>query len=337
MAVDQHGGDVFAVARAHGWDWRDVLDFSANINPLGPSPLVRPAICGAIDRIVHYPEREPARLRMALAKAWNLDENQILLGNGATELIFFIARIFRSAQATLAQPVFSEFQRAFPDHRAANLTDSATWPREGLLVLTRPANPTGWTLPLGILRDYLASSNAAVLVDESFLEFCGMPSAAVLIEQYTRLMILRSLTKFYALPGIRVGALVGDRSAVREWNEQREPWQVNVLAEEAALAAVGDSEHAARSLMFVEIERQWLLDQLRSIPGAEPWPTDANFVYVRLDYTAAALTEHLLRHRILIRNCAGWPGATGEAVRVAVRRREESERLLHAWREFACG
>jgi threonine-phosphate decarboxylase len=109
-----------------------------------------------------------------------------------------------------------------------------------------------------------------------------------------------------------------------------------VLAEEAALAAVGDSEHAARSLMFVEIERQWLLDQLRSIPGAKPWPTDANFVYVRLDYAAAALSEHLLRRRILIRNCAGWPGVTGEAVRVAVRRRGENERLLQAWREFAC-
>jgi len=83
MAVT-HGGDVFAVARKHGWDWRDVDDFSANINPLGPSPLVKPAICQATDRIVHYPEREPARLREALAHVWNLDKDQILLGNGAT-------------------------------------------------------------------------------------------------------------------------------------------------------------------------------------------------------------------------------------------------------------
>jgi len=335
MAVT-HGGDVFAVARKHGWDWRDVDDFSANINPLGPSPLVKPAICQATDRIVHYPEREPARLREALAHAWNLDNNQILLGNGATELIFFVARVFLSTPATLALPVFSEFHRAFPEFRTATLINPDTWPREGLLVLTRPANPTGWTLPLETLRDYLHSSNAAVLIDESFLEFSGLPSAAALIEQHPRLMILRSLTKFYALPGIRVGALVGDPSAVALWNKQREPWQVNVLAEEAALAAVSDTAHGERSLAFVQSERHWLLHQLGSMAGAEPFSTHANFIFVRLAYRAAALSDHLLRYRILVRDCAEWPGVSGEAVRIAVRQRDQNVRLLNAWREFRC-
>jgi threonine-phosphate decarboxylase len=111
---------------------------------------------------------------------------------------------------------------------------------------------------------------------------------------------------------------------------------VNVLAEEAALAALADTEHAARSLAFMTIERQWLFEQLHRLPGAQPLPTDANFIYVRLDYAAAALSRYLLRHRILIRNCPDWPGMNGEAVRVAVRRREENERLLNVWREFRC-
>lgn len=331
-----HGGDVFAVAREQGWDWRDVLDFSANINPLGPSPLVKPAISHALDRIVHYPEREPVRLRAKLAQAWSLDANQILLGNGATELIFFAARLFRSTQVTLALPVFSEFQRAFPEHETADLARPHTWPREGLLVLTRPANPTGWTVPIESLREYLHATRASVLIDESFLEFSGLSSAAGFLLQHPRVMILRSLTKFYALPGLRVGALVGDAGAVRDWQAAREPWQVNVLAEEAALAAVSDTEHAARSVQFVGSEREWLLGQLGSLTGVEPMPSGANFLFVRLAFAASLLSAYLLRRKILIRNCTGWPGVEGEAVRVAVRPRHENELLLRAWRDFPC-
>ena len=335
MAVD-HGGDIFAAARRHGWDWRDVLDCSASINPLGLSPRVRPAICAAVDRVLHYPERESLRLRAALAQEWNLDECRILLGNGATELIFFAARLFRSTPVTLALPVFSEFHRAFPQWQPANLADATSWPREGLLVLTRPANPTGWTLPLQTLRNYLATSAATVLVDESFLEFSGHSSAAILIEQYPRLMVLRSLTKFYALPGIRVGALIGAAEVVRVWREQREPWQVNVLAEEAALAAIGDTEHARRSREFVRGERVWLTGQLLGLPHCEPMASDANFICVRLRYPAAQLCDHLLQSKILVRDCTGWQGVGGHAVRVAVRLRSENERLLSVWREFKC-
>jgi threonine-phosphate decarboxylase len=335
MAIT-HGGDVFAVAREHGWNWRDVLDFSASINPLGAAPGVKQAILEAVDRIGNYPEREPVRLRAAVAHAWNVGEDQVLLGNGATELIFFVSRLITGLPVTLALPVFSEFHRAFRQAQTADLNNSATWPREGLLVLTRPANPTGWTLPLDCLKRYLESTNNPVLVDESFLEFSGFPSASTLLPQYPQLMILRSLTKFHALPGLRIGALVGSPAAVRAWREQREPWQVNVLAEEAALASLADSDHAAQSLEFVRVERAWLLERLGTIRGAEPIGSDANFLYVPTRYPAQPLCDFLLRRRILIRNCTGWPGLSGEAVRVAVRQRHENERLLQAWREFTC-
>jgi threonine-phosphate decarboxylase len=331
-----HGGNIFAVAREHGWDWRDVLDFSASINPLGPAPGVTPAICHAVDRIAHYPEREPSRLRTALAREWSVEEDQIVLGNGATELIFFVSRLFAGSPVTLATPVFSEFHRGFRNARTADLRDPATWPGEGLLVLTRPANPTGWMLPLDALQRYLESTSHAVLVDESFLEFSGLPSAATLLDQHPRLMILRSLTKFYALPGLRIGALIGSPAEVRHWREVREPWQVNVLAEEAALAALGDFDHARRSFEFVRAERAWLFDEVRTLEGVEPLPGDANFLYVRTAYPAHALCNFLLDRKILIRNCTAWPGLAGEAVRIAVRRRQENERLLEAWREFNC-
>ena len=247
-----------------------------------------------------------------------MPEQRILLGNGATELIFFLSRLFPSA--TLALPVFSEFVRAFPHARTADLTDSITWLREGLLVLTRPANPTGWTLPLDTLRAYLRSSNATVLIDESFIEFSGRPSSATLLEEFPNLLVLRSLTKLYALPGLRIGALIGH---VQQWRDQREPWQVNVLAQAAALAAISDTEHAARSIQFVSQEREYLSRHLDCLPS------DANFLFVPLDCPGANLKRQLLERKILIRDDADWRG-----VRIAVRTRAENDRLLDAWREF---
>jgi threonine-phosphate decarboxylase len=267
-------------------------------------------------------------LRHALAQEWQLDEAQILLGNGATDLIFFAARVLAHLPVTLALPVFSEFNRAFPAAEHASLTDCATWPANGLLVVTRPANPTGWTLGLDTIRSWLKTNRTYLLIDESFLEFSAQTSAATLISEYPHLMVLRSLTKFYALPGLRIGALIGSPETVQQWRRQREPWQVNVLAEAAALAALADKEHAARSLEFMRSERAWLADQLNCTPS------DGNFLYIPLPYPARDLCAYMLEQKILIRNCTGWPGLNAEAVRVAVRRRDENLRLLHAWRQF---
>src|SRR5260370_41779548 len=104
MAVT-HGGNVFEAAQKNGWDWREIADFSASINPLGPAPGVASAICRAVERIVHYPDRNCARLRRVLAATWKVSEDQIMPGNGATELIFFIARMFASRPVTLATPM----------------------------------------------------------------------------------------------------------------------------------------------------------------------------------------------------------------------------------------
>ena len=148
--------------------------------------------------------------------------------------------------------------------------------------------------------------------------------------------VLRSLTKFYALPGLRVGALVAGADVVARWREMREPWQVNVLAEEAALAAIADANHARRTIEFVTAERAWLFSQLSSLGAVQPVPSTANYIFVRLEYSADALCRHFLEARILVRNCTGTPGVHGEAVRVAVRTRLENEKLIVRWKEFTC-
>lgn len=329
-----HGGNIFELARQRGCDWRDIIDFSASINPLGPAPGVKPAIIEALDRIVHYPEREPSDLKEALAAKWAVHEEQLLLGNGATELIYFLARTFNALPTCLRVPVFSEFHRAFPDAQLTEDRDPFQLPVTVVQVLTRPENPTGFLLEGDSLRNWLRRTEHTVIVDESFIEYSGAVSLADMIEERPNLIVLRSLTKFYALPGLRIGALLASKGLIRKWQRTREPWQVNVLASAAAVAALQDEDHAAKSLAFVKRERLWLAEQCSRLRGTEVAQSHANFLHIRTDYPAASLREYLLEHNLIIRDCSGWVGVPGESVRIAVRTRDENMRLLNAWRQF---
>jgi threonine-phosphate decarboxylase len=328
----QHGGDVFAVARRHGWDWRDVVDCSASINPLGPSPLVRPAIEEAIARIVHYPERYAESLRRALGEAWNIAPENLIAGNGATELIHWFARLNLFESVSLAAPVFSEFHAAYPDAAIVPF-DAQAWPHSGLIVVTRPANPTG-SMSLG-LEDYLEATVNPVLIDESFIEFTGRPSLIHMVDRRPNLYILRSLTKFHAIPGLRAGVLVADAATLARLPQ--EPWSVNVLAEQAVKASLRDTDHAARTVAFVRQEREWLASQLSAIPGLRPMPGLANFMLVAMDRDVETLVKELEIRKVLARNCSGWPGIpVPRAMRVAVRPRSENIRLIEALRGAMC-
>ncbi len=329
-----HGGRLFEIANARGWDWRDILDFSASINPLGPSPAVLEAIRAAASEIAHYPESHPRQLISALAKAWSVSEDKILLGNGATDLIHFLGTVFREHAATLCTPLFSEFHRVFPRAHIAGLNQPEMWPSTGLTVVTRPANPTG---ELVSFDNWLARTTHPVIVDESFIEFAEVPSLASLIDTRPNLLVLRSLTKFHGIPGLRVGALIAARKKIAEWRELRDPWSVNVLAIRAACASLADSEHSRRTLETVRSERAWLATAMSSLPGVAVNPSSANYLFVRLQYPAASLTAFLEDRKILIRDCTGWPGFdAANGVRVAVHTRPENERLIAAWQEFSC-
>src|SRR6185437_12715262 len=191
-----------------------------------------------------------------------------------------------------------EFHRAFPNAQLTEDRDPDRWPGTAVQVLTRPENPTGFLLEIGSLRDWLQRTRHTVIVDESFIEFSGAASLADMVEIRPNLIVLRSLTKFYALPGLRIGALLASKELIRQWQAAREPWQVNVLASAAAVAALQDEDHAAKSLAFVEGERQWLTQQCSRLRGTEVAQSRANFLHVRTEYPAASLREYLLQHNL---------------------------------------
>lgn len=328
---------AFAGLPEHTWDWREILDLSINVNPLGPPPGVRTAIKRAIDRIIFYPERRPKALAEALATAWGVLPGQLLLGNGVTELVYFLARIWHNEPATLVVPTVPEFCDAFPYASRVSCSERHRWPEEGLLIVSQPNHVTGQAIPFGRLRDWLLATRNPVLIDESFLDFSDQPSAATLLGRRPNLFVLRSLSPLHAIPGLRIGALIASEGVIDHLAGRRHPWAIDVIAEAAARACLEDREHAARSLRLIREERDWLWTQFPSIPALAPLASDANFYLAHLAGGAADLCRWFEQRKVLLRDATGWPGIEGEAVRFAIRTRAENERLIAMMKEYFCG
>jgi threonine-phosphate decarboxylase len=342
MASDlvNHGGRALAFARERNLDYRDVLDFSANINPLGPSPKAIAALRECLDVITIYPEEMPTRLARRLSDQLGVPASEILPGNGATELLYFWLRTIRARTATLIIPTFSEYWRALKSVEVEiseirlRSDDHFRLPMIGptgdLIILTNPNNPTGAYVPPEVMLDWLTQipDSIQILLDEAFVEFTAQPSVARYIEKFPNLWVLRSMTKFYAIPGLRLGYLAGQ--GVKSIVHCREPWQVNNLAEVAGIASLNDVSYAEASLQLVQRERIWFWKQLQGLRHVRSFPTAANFFFARCD-TDAMLDELIVTladNHILIRDCRDVKGIDGPYFRFAIKRRAENARLL---------
>lgn len=335
--VIEHGGNLFAICRERGWDWREVLDLSASINPLGPAPGVRAALEEALDRIMHYPGQTAEEMEEALGEGWGIEPSHVLAGGGATELLHFVARAGWRGPAAIVTPVWSEFYRAFPYALRLPMGDPERWPQRGMLFLSQPVNPTGEVFPEELLRRAIASREGPVLIDETFIEFTRLESAVHWVNHHPNVLVLRSLSKFHGLPGLRVGALVGSQEWMSRLRRRREPWRVSTLAEAAARAALRDHEHAGRTRELVSTERQFLLERLAPLGGLRLSNSVTNYILAETDQPAREICDWFLGRKILLRNCTGLPGVSGEAIRFAVRTRPENERFVAAAEEFFCG
>ena len=219
-----HGGDVYLLARTLGVELADLLDFSANINPLGFPPGLTIAVQEAMREIVHYPDRRSLKLRAALADYHHLSPEEILVGNGSTELIYLVARALRPRRGLIVTPAFSEYEHAlnlagvpadfYPTDEAHNFTLSEVpEPQAGDLVfLAHPASPSGVLLDPELFLRLAARCEAAgayLLLDEAFVDFVEEASLKIHLSRFPRLLILRSFTKFFGIPGMRLGFLLG--------------------------------------------------------------------------------------------------------------------------------
>jgi threonine-phosphate decarboxylase len=343
-----HGGDVYLLARTLGVKLADLLDFSANINPLGFPPGLTNAVQEAMGEIVHYPDRRSLKLRSALGDYHHLSPDEILVGNGSTELIYLVARALKPRRGLIVTPAFSEYEHAlnlagvpadfYPTTETHNFTLSQVpEPQTGDLVfVAHPASPSGVLLTPELFLRLAARCEAVgayLLLDEAFVDFVEEASLKLHLGRFPRLLILRSFTKFFGIPGMRLGFLLGAPALVAHLSEAQEPWSVNTMAQFMGRACLADSGYISRTRTLIQQERQFLFQELAAHPELTPFPSVVNYLLVKLTgpgKTAAALREQMLAHRIVIRDASNFRGLDERFFRVAVRGRLENERLLTA-------
>lgn len=343
-----HGGNVHQAAHERGCDPRDILDFSANINPLGPPQWLRPVISRALTLARHYPEPRAQTLCTLAAAQQNRNTAEVVAGNGSSELLYALPRIAQKMglqRAVLPVPCYGDYFQACavaglevetlalsPEAEFAldweQLAESLEQP--ALVILGQPGNPAGMLLdPEGILSIAERHSQSLFVIDEAFADFI---SGLKRLSQVPRpnIFVLHSLTKFYALPGLRLGLGYGPAHLCAEIHSLLPDWTVNSLALAVGERALQDRDFAMQSVQAITKLRGQLYYGLHNL-GLEVWPGQANYVLCRCaQMTASVLQAKLLQHKILIRDCANYPGLDPYFFRVAVRLPEENSALLEA-------
>lgn len=328
-----HGGDVLAAAARWGLDPAAILDFSANINPAGPPPgalaAAHAALAGGV--AARYPEPFAATLRAELARRHDIDPASVMVGNGAAELIHLLGRLAPGGRVAVPVPGFAEYARAA---RAVGAEVVPAGTRADLTFINNPHNPTGALLtPAQVLAraDAAAAPRALTVVDEAFIDLTDVGESGSVIGHAPRrrdLAVVRSLTKFYALPGLRVGYAVAHPDLIARLDRERDPWSVSATAQAAALAALDDHAYAAATRAWVRAERAFLAGELARLPGYRVWPPSANYILAEAPEPAWQIQQRLGPRGILVRDCRSFEGLTERHMRLAVRSRPENLRLL---------
>jgi len=343
-----HGGDLRSLAREAGCGVREILDFSANINPIGPPSAVQHALRRSLDLLVHYPDPWAGDLARAVARDRGCAPESLVFANGTSDLLYRLPALLDVTRAVIPVPAYIDYghacsQAGLPvhwleleaeNHFALDLESLERILTAGdLCIIGQPNNPTGQFCDPDALLDLVrAHAEVHFLVDEAFVDFVeGGQSVA---GRAANLITLCSLTKILALPGLRLGYLVAESTFCQRLRSLIGPWAVNSLAQAAGLAAVGDEEFFVQARTLIQQERARLFSSLQALPGVTPVASRANFILVRLDRNrtgteARALADRLLHsHRIAIRVCDNYQGLDDSWFRVAVRTAEDNARLL---------
>lgn len=348
----EHGGNIWQAKQEYGLETNQILDFSANINPLGFPKNLKRIISQNIERVKTYPDPECSTLKRELAKSIGLLPENLLIGNGSVELIYLIVKALSPKNILILIPTFSEYEKAAKLNKAKsifllssekenfkiNLEKFLTLSSGvDLVFLCNPNNPTGFLFSKDELMTILSlckKKDWILVCDEAFIDFVKDEQDITLLKKVTtvkKLVVLRSFTKFFALPGLRIGYLAGDKRLIDKISPHQPPWSVNILAQEVASEVIKDDDYIRRSKKFIFKERTFLSRELEKIEDLRIFPPSANFILCRLRETtlnSTALSKKLGRQGILIRDGSNFQGLDTRYFRVAVRKREENLKLL---------
>lgn len=349
-----HGSDLEKIEAIYGIKKEDITSFSANVNPLGVSPLLRETLASHIDAITTYPDREYTSLRRCIADYAGCEPENVLVGNGSTELISLFIQMEHPKKAMIIGPTYSEYEREislgggtclyYPlkeeqdfaldvTHFTGQLNETID-----LVVICNPNNPTSTAITRADLRkilDVCKQHDIFVMVDETYVEFAPdqvAVSAVPLTGYYNNIIILRGTSKFFAAPGLRLGyAITGNRDLIELINSRKNPWTINSLAVVAGEIMFKDTDYIARTKQLISSERARMYETLKSDPRYKVYAPSGNFMLVKIldeNLTADLLFEKAIRQGMMIRNCSTFPFLNNKFFRFCVMSPEMNDKLL---------
>ena len=362
MVRPGHGGNLDWAAEVAGCEPSMLLDFSASISPLGPPQSIVQGLhdqMGAV--LAAYPSPGYGELRASIGQHHGLGAEWVLPGNGAAELLTWAARDLADCRRVyLKDPGFGDYARSLRASGARveslpldvellfdaelgwlgdeprGACEPLNWPAltaDDGIVINNPHNPTGYLFSAESLRSLLAQGGL-VVVDEAFMDFLPperQQSVVGWVQAFPNLVVLRSLTKFYSLAGLRLGYALLHPDRAQRWQRWRDPWPVNSLAAIAGQIGLRDKAFQRKTWTWLPEARRTLLSGLQDLPGLDVYPGSANFLLVRSQVSCTQLQTQLLKkYHILIRDCMSFPALGDRFFRVAVRRSEDHQRLLTA-------
>ena len=357
-----HGGNVWEVSEKYKIPVDQLIDFSISTNPLGAPKKAQESIRQHLNLIHHYPDPDHEWLLEALAKSVGVAPNNVVVGNGSTELIYLFNEVFleNGYEAVIPVPTFSEYKAAI-ERLGGNMVfikcdsannfklkpeelEKAISKKTRIIFLCNPNRPTGWHYEnddfLRIIR-VAAEKNVLVFFDEDYIDFVDNNkrySMAEYVNEYNNLFVLRSLTKFFGLAGIRIGFGIGSPDLVKILKKAKMPWSVNSLAMFGAAEAVKDTDFIKRTRLLVSNSRREMREMFKSVPWLKVHPSETNFLLVEIiqgDLTSTQLAEGLVKKGLLIRDCKDFDGLNNRFFRVTVRRPEENRKLVEQIKSFA--
>ena len=357
--MNVHGGNVHKASRQLRTSLDQILDFSANINPLGMSAKGMDAMNEAFQHVIHYPDPDMTNLFAITSELWNMPKECIAFGNGAAELIYAICRLPEIEAVYVPAPGFSEYSHGahscgLPviEYELQFDADvfSFSYPLEQMLYdlsqtqnylvfIGNPNNPCGtlWKHRSGELFEVCKKNGHYLVFDESFVDFLGDDySMRNYVKDYDNVIVVHSLTKFYAVPGLRIGAMMANPMIIQFIKDHIPAWSVNHIAQIYSEEALQDIDYVQKTRRVLKTEKEWLYHELTKIEPLRCIEPSVNYILCHLheQYSLEDMIQHLYHQSILIRDCSHYTGLGPNWFRMAVKTREQNEQLLQALRAY---
>lgn len=349
-----HGSDLEKIEKVYGITKENIVSFSANVNPLGISPKLKTTLSERVDAIMSYPDREYTSLRKRIAAYVRTDLDNVIVGNGSTELISLFIQIKHPKKALIVGPTYSEYEREISLGGGSTLyyrleeennfaidipsLDEELTPDVELLVICNPNNPTSSSITKNDMRkilDICKQKGIFVMVDETYVEFTEVVSKVTsvsLTNYYNNIIILRGISKFFAAPGLRLGyAICGNADLIKEMNQRKNPWTINSLAAIAGEIMFTDESYIMDTRTLIATERDRICKMLDTCKNVQYYPPTANFILVKIlkeDVTSMDLFEAAIRKGLMIRDCSTFPFLDNKFIRFCFMMPEVNDVLL---------